>query len=72
MNPTENRGTDQETLSALFDGELRADARRFALRRLEHDAGWKDDCGRWQLVGDVLRRQAPIAAPGDRRRRPAP
>lgn len=56
---------ERETLSALFDGELDADTRRFALRRLSHDAGWQADCGRWQLIGDAMRRQAPIAAPAD-------
>jgi negative regulator of sigma E activity len=57
--------TDRETLSALFDGELQGDARRFASRRLAHDTGWQEDCGRWQLMGDVMRRQAPIVAPAD-------
>lgn len=57
--------TEREALSALFDGELQGDARRFASRRLAHDAGWQDNCGRWQLIGDALRRQAPIAAPAD-------
>jgi Meckel syndrome type 1 protein len=62
---TSHDTTDRETLSALFDGELQGDARRFAARRLAHDTGWQDDCGRWQLMGDVMRRQAPIAAPLD-------
>lgn len=55
--------SEREALSALFDGELQGDARRFASRRLAHDTGWQDDCGRWQLMGDAMRRQAPIAAP---------
>lgn len=54
---------DRETLSALFDGELEDDAARFALRRLDHDAGWRDACSRWQLAGDVLRGQAVGLAP---------
>lgn len=54
---------DRESLSALFDGELDGDAARFALRRLEHDADWRDACSRWQLAGDVLRGQAPGVAP---------
>lgn len=54
---------DRETLSALFDGELEGDAARFALRRLDHDAGWRDACSRWQLAGDVLRGQAAGLAP---------
>lgn len=54
---------DRETLSALFDGELEGDAARFAMRRLDHDAGWRDACSRWQLAGDVLRGQAEGLAP---------
>ena len=56
---------DRETLSALFDGELAADAMRFALKRLDHDAVWRNTCGRWQLIGDALRGEATIAAPSD-------
>jgi Meckel syndrome type 1 protein len=56
---------DRETLSALFDGELPGDAARFALKRLDHDAGWRDTCGRWQLIGDALRGEATSAAPAD-------
>jgi Meckel syndrome type 1 protein len=62
---TSHDTTDRETLSALFDGELQGDARRFASRRLAHDTAWQEDCGRWQLMGDAMRRQAPIAAPAD-------
>lgn len=54
---------DREALSALFDGELEPDAVRFALKRMEHDTAWRDACGRWQLIGDVLRGQADAAAP---------
>ena len=46
---------DREALSALFDGELAADAMRFALKRLHHDADWRDTCGRWLVIGDALR-----------------
>jgi Meckel syndrome type 1 protein len=56
---------DRETLSALFDGELPGDAARFALKRLDHDAGWRDTCGRWLLIGDALRGEATSAAPAD-------
>ena len=56
---------DREALSALFDGELPDDAARFALKRLDHDAGWRDTCGRWQLIGDALRGEATSAAPAD-------
>ncbi|TWI06785.1 sigma-E factor negative regulatory protein [Aerolutibacter ruishenii] len=54
---------DREALSALFDGELEGDAARFALRRLDHDAGWRDACSRWQLAGDVMRGQSMGLAP---------
>lgn len=54
---------DREALSALFDGELAPDAVRFAFKRMDHDAGWRDACGRWQLIGDVLRGQAATIAP---------
>lgn len=63
MNAHDISETDRETLSALFDGELQGDARRFASRRLAHDTAWQDDCGRWQLMGDAMRRQAPMVAP---------
>lgn len=63
---TERPTTDDlETLSALFDGALDDDAARFARKRLGHDAGWQQACGRWQLIGDALRGQATAAAPGD-------
>jgi Meckel syndrome type 1 protein len=54
---------ERETLSALFDGELPGDAARFALKRLDHDANWRDTCGRWQMIGDALRGEATSAAP---------
>jgi Meckel syndrome type 1 protein len=54
---------ERETLSAMFDGELVGDAVRFALKRLDHDAGWRETCGRWQMIGDVLRGEATSAAP---------
>lgn len=65
MNPKDIRPDDREALSALFDGELDAEARLFALRRLGHDAAWQQACGQWQLIGDAMRRNAPIAAPAD-------
>lgn len=58
-------GDDRENLSALFDGELDGDAARFALKRLGHDAQWRQACGRWQLCGDVLRGRAQGVAPAD-------
>jgi negative regulator of sigma E activity len=60
---TDGRGSDErENLCALFDGELQGDAARFALKRLGHDAEWRQACGRWQLYGDVLRGQATAIA----------
>ncbi|OHE83588.1 MAG: hypothetical protein A2190_00905 [Lysobacterales bacterium RIFOXYA1_FULL_69_10] len=56
---------DRETLSALFDGELRGDAARFAFKRLDHDSAWGQAVGRWQLAGDVLRGRAEASAPAD-------
>lgn len=56
---------DRETLSALFDGELAGDSMRFALKRLDHDTGWRDACGRWLLIGDALRGEAALAAPSE-------
>ncbi|HEY5849855.1 MAG TPA: sigma-E factor negative regulatory protein [Lysobacter sp.] len=53
---------DRETLCALFDGELQGDAARFGLKRLSHDAQWRQACGRWQLYGDVMRGQAAAVA----------
>lgn len=61
-NRPEDPMSDLETLSALFDGELDGDAARFAARRLGHDAEWQQACGRWQLVGDVLRGNSTSAA----------
>lgn len=65
MTTPDTRHDDREALSALFDGELEADARRFATRRLAHDTAWQDTCGQWQMIGDAMRRQAPLAAPAD-------
>jgi negative regulator of sigma E activity len=63
---SERQNADElENLSALFDGELDGDAARFARKRLGHDAGWQQACGRWQLIGDALRGQATTAAPAD-------
>ncbi|WP_190285638.1 sigma-E factor negative regulatory protein [Montanilutibacter psychrotolerans] len=58
-----NHESDLETLSALFDGELRGDAERFAMKRLGHDPAWRETCSRWQLAGDALRGRATASAP---------
>ncbi|MBE2210176.1 MAG: hypothetical protein IAE66_01120 [Xanthomonadaceae bacterium] len=60
MNPND---THREQLSALIDGALDADQRRFLLRRLQHDGELTDSLSRWQMVGDVLRGQAEAPAP---------
>ncbi|MDR0181385.1 sigma-E factor negative regulatory protein [Lysobacter arvi] len=61
----DRRAGERETLCALFDGELRDDEARFALKRLGHDVEWRDTVGRWQLYGDALRGQAQgVAAAG--------
>lgn len=56
---------ERENLSALFDGELHGDASRFAHKRLAQDVQWRQACGTWQLVGDVLRGHATAAAPAN-------
>ena len=65
MTPNTHHDADLEACSALFDGELQGDAARFALKRLGHDAQWRQACGNWQLVGDLLRGQAAALAPRD-------
>lgn len=64
MTPT-SRHDDLEALSALYDGELDADAQRFALKRLGHDASWQQACGRWQMIGDAMRGEASSLAHHD-------
>ncbi|GAA5079530.1 sigma-E factor negative regulatory protein [Lysobacter panacisoli] len=64
MTSNHRPNEDRETLSALFDSQLQGDEARFALRRLEHDATWRESCGRWQLYGDVMRGQAVALAAG--------
>lgn len=63
MSTTPHDDADRESLSALFDGELDGAAARFAAKRLDHDAQWREACGRWQLVGDALRGQVTGVAP---------
>src|SRR5690606_41258854 len=53
---------DRETLCALLDGELAGDERRFALRRLSHDADWQRAAASWHLAGDALRGEAVLPA----------
>lgn len=58
-----NHPHDRESLSALFDGELRGDAARFVHKRLAGDVQWRQACGTWLLAGDVLRGRTVAAAP---------
>lgn len=51
-----------QQLSALVDGELAPDQARFLLRRLEHDQELAGRYERWQLCGQVMRREVSLAA----------
>lgn len=62
MNPPNTADDFRERMSAWHDGELPAEAARFVARRVLGEAGLRAELGRWQLVGDVLRRQ-PVARP---------
>jgi sigma-E factor negative regulatory protein RseA len=46
-----------QQLSALIDGELDADARRFLLRRLQHEPALAETWERWHLLRDCLQGQ---------------
>lgn len=48
----------REQLSAWHDGALPDEASRFVLKRLLADEGLRAEVGRWQAVGDALRRQS--------------
>jgi len=48
----------REQVSALCDGELAADSRRFLLKRLADHAELKSAWSNYHLIGDSLRRQA--------------
>lgn len=47
----------REQLSAWHDGALPTDAARFVARRLLQDEALRGEVGRWQVIGDALRRQ---------------
>jgi hypothetical protein len=59
MSPNAPAGPDdfREQLSAWHDGALPDEASRFVLKRLLHDEGLRAEVGRWQVIGDALRRQ---------------
>jgi anti-sigma factor RsiW len=48
----------REQVSALCDGELAADSRRFLLKRLADDAELRSAWSNYHLIGDSLRREA--------------
>ena len=53
----------REQLSAWHDGALPDEAARFVVKRLLGDDALRAEVGRWQLLGDALRREAQHAAP---------
>lgn len=65
MSPNAPAGPDdfREQLSAWHDGALRDEASRFVLKRLLQDEALRAEVGRWQAMGDALRRasQQPTA-----------
>lgn len=54
--------TQRESLSALADGALDADALRFLLRRLDNDPASLQAWARYHLVGDALRGECGLMA----------
>ena len=60
MSPNAPAGPDdfREQLSAWHDGALPDEASRFVLKRLLRDDALQAEVGRWQVIGDALRRQA--------------
>lgn len=54
-----------QQLSALVDGELAPDEARFLWRRLEHDRDLAGRYERWQLCGQLLRREPVLVAAPD-------
>lgn len=59
MSLEQNDDSVAEQLSALVDGELTADERRFLLRRIGHDARLRSRLGRYYLMRDALQRRLP-------------
>ncbi|MGL6291165.1 MAG: RseA family anti-sigma factor [Silanimonas sp.] len=59
MPPNALSGSDdfREQLSAWRDGALPDEASRFVLKRLLQDDALRAEVGRWQVIGDALRRQ---------------
>jgi sigma-E factor negative regulatory protein RseA len=61
----------KQQLSALIDGELDADTRRFLLRRLQHEQDLAGCWERWHLGRDLLRRHPVLPLRADFARRVA-
>jgi negative regulator of sigma E activity len=59
MSPNAPAGPDdfREQLSAWHDGALPDETSRFVLKRLLRDDALRAEVGRWQVIGDALRRQ---------------
>jgi len=67
MSPNAPAGPNdfREQLSAWHDGALPEEASRFVLKRLLRDESLRAEVGRWQVIGDALRRQAQQRPAGD-------
>lgn len=67
MSPNAPAGPDdfREQLSAWHDGALADEASRFVLKRLLSDDALRAEVGRWQVIGDALRRQPHQRPAGD-------
>ena len=67
MSPNAPAGPDdfREQLSAWHDGALPDEASRFVLKRLLGDESLRAEVGRWQVIGDALRRQPHQRPVGD-------
>jgi anti-sigma factor RsiW len=63
--PLDSNSELREQISALCDGELAADSRRFLLKRLADDVELKTAWSNYHLIGDSLRRQAGPPLPLD-------
>lgn len=59
MSPNAPAGPNdfREQLSAWHDGALADEASRFVLKRFLRDDALRAEVGRWQVIGDALRRQ---------------
>lgn len=67
MSPNAPATSDdfREQLSAWHDGALPDEASRFVIKRLLQDDALRAEVGRWQVIGDALRRQPQQPFAGD-------